>query len=236
VTDPTCLLWTVCIYWYWMNCWQAKYLPFAHCFCTTSIMYSCVLNDHILTYILCKWKWDCTENYFKNKYSHEIYVHVVAGLCVCVCVGKRETHTHAHTLCKRQRMCVWGTDRVCVCVCVGERDTEKVTNLVFYAQSTVSYIGAMRETHSLSACLSHTQCVCVCVWERQRMCVWERWRMCVWETECVCSLSNKVQLGNCCTWQWLTAHIIQIKTTSNYPPGFIAFISSFKKEQITNEK
>ena len=177
MTDPTCLLWTVCIYWYWMNCWQAKYLPFAHCFCTTSIMYSCVLNDHILTYILCKWKWDCTENYFKNKYSHEIYVHVVAGLCVCVCVWVRERHTHTRTHIVRE------TENVCV----GERDTEKVTNLVFYAQSTVSYIGAMRETHSLSACLSHTQCVCVCVWERQteNVCVREMENVCMRDRVCV---------------------------------------------------
>ena len=77
---------------------------------------------------------------------------------------------------------------MCVCVCVGERDTEKVTNLVFYAQSTVSYIGAMRETHSLSACLSHTQCVCVCVGETDRECVCERDGECVYERQSVCAV------------------------------------------------
>ena len=193
MTDPTCLLWIVCIYWYWMNCWQAKYLPFAHCFCMTSIMYSCVLNDHILTYILCKWKWDCTENYFKNKYSHEIHVHVVAGLCVCVWVRERDTHTH----CARQRMCVWGTDRVSVCVCVWERETEKVTWCFMPSQPLKLYQGDERDTFSL--CLSHTQCGThslsvspthsvgeVGGRQTENVCVWERRRMCVWETECVC--------------------------------------------------
>ena len=102
-------------------------------------MYSCVLNDHILTYILCKWKWDCTENYFKNKYSHEIYVHV-AGLCVCV--GERQTHTHTHTCTHivRDRECVCEGQTVSVCVCMRERETEKVSNVVFYAQSTIKVI------------------------------------------------------------------------------------------------
>ena len=88
-------------------------------------MYSCVLNDHILTYILCKWKWDCTENYFKNKYSHEISVHVVAGLCVCE--GERERHTHIHTLCERDRDCVCEIQTVCVCEIQRERDRKQVT-------------------------------------------------------------------------------------------------------------
>ena len=154
-------LWTVCIYWYWMNCWQAKYLPFAHCFCTTSIMYSCVLNDHILTYILCKWKWDCTENYFKNKYSHEISVHVVAGLCVCVCVWGRERDTHTYTHCVRETETVCVRYRQCVCVWDTERERQKASNLVFFTPSQ-PLIRVMRERQRVRGRDRQRTCIHVC--------------------------------------------------------------------------
>ena len=74
---------------------------------------------------------------------------------LAACHPRRQLHRER----ERESVCVYERERVCVCVCVREREREsvcereRVSKLVFYAQSTSMVISGR----------------CVCVRERERV-------------------------------------------------------------------